>query len=1118
MRLQAQKLLFSASDLVNFLGCAHASYLDLRQLVEPVEFPHPDAAAALIQQKGLEHERSYLAALIAGGRNVIEISGDDIAERTALTREAMRCGIEVIYQGALVSKPWLGYADFLERVDQASDLGTWGYEAVDTKLARSPKPEYVVQLATYSRLLGAEQGRMPAQMHVLLGNGQRVSLRVADFAHYHVVAQERLQQFGAAPPASSIAEPCGHCGVCRWFSECETHWEIIDHLSLIANISRSQRGRLCEADISTVRSLATSPSGWKVPRIQAETLDRLQHQAALQIAKRDTGQNQLELLPLAEGKGLARLPRPNPGDVFFDMEGYPFFEDGSSLEYLFGFVTKDSAKLEFTTFWGHDRQAEKRAFEAAIDFTMARLKEYPSAFIYHYANYEESALKRLAMIHGTRELEVDDLLRRRKLVDLYKVVREGIRVSEPRYSLKNIEVFYTDGRAGDVTTASDSIVAYDRYLQTGDNALLDQIGTYNEADCRSLLLCRDWLLGLRPAETPWFEGQSTTAADAARDAKRREAEARNAALVRALVEGAPPGEAAWRELAGQLVDFHRREAKPDWWATFNRQEMSEEELIDDPDCIGALEPHPDRQSFAEKLSIIYTYRFPAQDFKIRLGDHPVVSGTRASTGEVVRLDGDALEISIKRAKNREPLPARFSLIPSGPLGDDVLRAAIARYVSAVLKGNENQYSALTGILRREFPRFVGFAGIGADPSEVARAVDAIGRLDGSHLLVQGPPGAGKTYTASHAIVEMLSLGKRVGVASHSHKAINNLLVEVEKVAAARKLTFRGIKKSSYEEQFLKGSVIEDTTDNETATMSGHDLIAGTAWLFARDDLDQQLDYLFVDEAGQVSLSNTIAMGVSARNVILIGDQMQLSQPLKGSHPGRSGWSALEHLLDGAATVPPGRGVFLSTSRRMHPDICEFVSDAFYDGRLMPEPGNERQCLVLDQRADPMLSSTGLRFVAVEHDGCSQRSEPEADRVRELYESLLGQRWTDREGVVCQIGMDDILVVSPYNMQVNLLRSRLPPGAHVGTVDRFQGQQAAAVLISMATSSGDDLPRQIEFLFSRNRLNVAVSRARCYAGIIASPKLLATSCSTIEQMRLVNTLCWARNIGGPPHTA
>ena len=275
-------------------------------------------------------------------------------------------------------------------------------------------------------------------------------------------------------------------------------------------------------------------------------------------------------------------------------------------------------------------------------------------------------------------------------------------------------------------------------------------------------------------------------------------------------------------------------------------------------------------------------------------------------------------------------------------------------------------------------------------------------------------------------------------------------------------------------------------------------------------MDQELDYLFIDEAGQVSLANTGAMGLSARNVILVGDQMQLSQPLKGSHPGRSGLSALEHLLDGAATVPPERGIFLSKTRRMHPDLCRFVSEAFYDGRLMPESGNERQRLALGRSADQVLAPTGLRFICIEHEGCSQKSEAEADRVCQIYQSLLGQRWTDREGRVHPIGVHDILVVSPYNMQVNLIRSRLPNSARVGTVDKFQGQEAAIVLNSMATSSADDLTRQIEFLYSRNRLNVAISRARCLAVIVASPRLLETSCSTIEQTRLVNALCWAKN--------
>jgi uncharacterized protein len=514
-------------------------------------------------------------------------------------------------------------------------------------------------------------------------------------------------------------------------------WEAADHLTLVANITRRQIGRLWEAGISTVRTLAALPAGSRVPGIQTDTLNRLQDQATLQTAKRDTGENQCELLPLTPSKGFARLPRPNPGDIFFDMEGYPFFNDGSNLEYLFGFVTADNGQPRFAALWAHDRQAEKRGFEEAIDFITARLAEHPEAFVYHYANYEESALKRLAMIHGTRESEVDNLLRRRKLVDLYKVVREAIRISEPRYSLKNVEVFYAGDRGGGVTSALDSIVFYERWLQSGEGSLIDQIVEYNEADCRSLLGCRDWLLSLRPPETPWFSGSPMSEADARaldpeREARRREAEERNAQLVRALVEGAPQSDLVWRELAGQLVDFHKREAKPEWWAMFNRQDITEEELIDDAECIGGLEPDPDRQPFPEKRSIVYSFRFPAQDFKMSLGGDVLIADTLDPAGEVVRLDEDKFEISLKRGKNREPLPHRFSLIPKGPLGDKVLRAAIARYTGAVLKGNEDQYAAITGTLRRDYPRFQSSTGIGDDADDVARAIDAIGRLDRSH--------------------------------------------------------------------------------------------------------------------------------------------------------------------------------------------------------------------------------------------------------------------------------------------------------------------------------------------------------------------------------------------------
>jgi uncharacterized protein len=249
------------------------------------------------------------------------------------------------------------------------------------------------------------------------------------------------------------------------------------------------------------------------------------------------------------------------------------------------------------------------------------------------------------------------------------------------------------------------------------------------------------------------------------------------------------------------------------------------------------------------------------------------------------------------------------------------------------------------------------------------------------------------------------------------------------------------------------------------------------------------------------------MGMSARNLILLGDQMQLPQPIQGIHPGRSGESALEFLLDGEATIAPEKGVFLDTTWRLHDDLCRFISEAVYDKRLRAEVRNRNQRLILKQGKHPGLRPTGISFVAVNHDGCSQCSREEAHIVESLYLELLNHSYQDREGVIRQLMPEDILVVAPYNMQVNLLQQVLPEAARVGTVDKFQGQEAQVVIISLATSSGDYLPRQIEFLYSKHRLNVAITRARCLAILVASPELMKIKCETVEQMALVNTLCW-----------
>jgi uncharacterized protein len=194
---------------------------------------------------------------------------------------------------------------------------------------------------------------------------------------------------------------------------------------------------------------------------------------------------------------------------------------------------------------------------------------------------------------------------------------------------------------------------------------------------------------------------------------------------------------------------------------------------------------------------------------------------------------------------------------------------------------------------------------------------------------------------------------------------------------------------------------------------------------------------------------------------------------------------------------------------MHEDVCRFISDAVYDGRLSPDGANQRQRIVLNASPHAALAATGIRFVPVVHDGCKQRSEPEAVEIKALFESLLAQSYVDKDSVEHRMRIDNILVIAPYNVQVNLLKATLPQGARVGTIDKFQGQEAEAVVVSMTTSSGEHLPRNIEFLYDKNRLNVAVSRAKCLALVVASPELLDIRCSTPQQMALVNTLCWLR---------
>jgi predicted RecB family nuclease len=1124
MHLIEGRVILSPSDLVGFLACDHLTQLELRVTRDELERPaRVDPELDLLARLGEAHEVSHLERMRAAGHTIVEIADpsetlDGLRRSEADTLAAMRSGVDVIYQAAFFDGDWRGRADFLRRVDTPSDLGSWSYDVADTKLARSVKVAALLQMCEYSRQVARLQGLAPESMHVILGDGTQETHRVADYDAYHRSARRRLAKTALGAPVITQPEPVEHCRVCRWIGRCTSEWRRDDHLSLVAGMRRDHACRLVRAGISTVAALAVAPET-SVADIGDAPWARLRQQARLQVHERSTGSQTYELVPVDEpGLGLAALPPPSTGDLFFDMEGYPFTEDGG-LEYLFGITEVVDGSPTFHAFWAHDRAEEKVAFEAVVDFIVERLERDPALHVYHYASYEETALKRLMGRHATREDEVDRLLRGGALVDLYRVVLQGVRVSKESYSLKSLEAFYMPARDEAIADAAASIVAYEQWMQTRDNDLLIGIEAYNKRDCESTRLLRDWLERRRDdlaaqlgGPVPRPEVRTAEPSEALAEASAEAAE-----LVAALTAGITDDPAAHsdaeraRWLLAHLLDWHRREDKSSWWAYYERCEMTEEELVDDSEALGAI-AHLGAVR-PEKKSTVHRYAFdPAQEHKLDIGDKPHDPRTKKFCGEVMGIDNDTGIIELKRGPSMTETMHPRSLIPTSPIDTTPMRDALRRVAAwAIQEGVDapGRYRALRDLIMLRSPRLQGggaatsLVAAGEDP--VAATTRLVSALDQSFLAVQGPPGCGKTYTGAHVIVELVRQKRRVGVCATTHRAIARLLEEMSEVAAEQGQPVRAMQKCDAD-QLCTAPGIQQADKNdvvEAALLAGEvDVVAGTSWLFSDARFDGILDAIIIDEAGQMSLANACAVATASRNLVLLGDPQQLAQPSQGIHPQRAGRSALEHILDGQDTMPEDRGVFLPITRRMHPDVCQFVSAAFYEGRLESHPSCSRQRI----HVDGVLDGTGPRLAAVPHTGNSTSSPEEVIAVRDLVDRLWTATWTDATGALLPLRLDDILVVAPYNAHVKHLRDGLPDGARVGTVDKFQGQQAVATIYAMATSSAEDMPRNLEFLFSRNRLNVAVSRARALSIVVCSPELLRVRCRTPDQLRLVNALC------------
>ena len=1091
MKLVDGSVRFSASDASNFLACRHLTRLDLLVAHGRLKADRPfDIGFQKLVERGEVHEATVLERFQAGGVEVVEIAEPTETGAARATHEAARGGAPVIYQGVLLITPseggtaLLGRPDFLVRTDllprqgghPEGDLAT--YEVVDAKLARTAKARALLQTAFYSSLLAGLQGTEPRLMHLALGNGEFSSFRVADFAAYERQIRRLLGAFvadgpGGTPLLDPYPEPVEHCAICRWSANCDARRRADDDLSLIAGMPTSQRVALKAIGTKTRRGFAALASLPDLARANPASLARGQLQARLQVASEDAGRIKYQLLEperdqageLVPNRGLLALPEPCPGDLFFDIEGARYYtEDGREfgLQYLFGIV--DSADIDeegqprYTQIWAFDRNSEKRAFEELVDFITVRRERYPGLHVYHYNHYEPTSIDHLTALHETREEavgrlmgrfathedEVDDLFRLGVFVDLYRVVRQGLRAGVESYSIKRLEPLVGYERRVDLHDATAHLIALEAALDEGRAADEEPsrrgVAGYNEDDCRATLALRDWLEARRP-ELAALTGTDlprpvvNAAPHGRQDPDMQRLKADLLADVPDEIEHRSDEQRA-RALLADLLEWHRREAKPAWWRYYHVRALSSAELVDEPDALGELSGGSQVAQVAR--SVVRRFFYPPQEHGFSIGEMAVDPET-GKGWRVHDLDNERGTIDLKIGKdNTAPIPT--ALVEGVPVNTDELAGRLRDLGRRVLSDGLSGAGAATALLvsRRPSGDFANTGALRSDGEEPGSAVvRLIAGLRHSYLPVQGPPGTGKTYAGAEAILSLVAQGHLVGITAPSHSVIHNLLGEVVKHAGRGAASLRIGQHPDKQKSFLHPLAQDlDYPDMVTAINHGDlDIVAGTAWMWARPDFASSVSTLFVDEAGQMSLANVLAIAGVADNLVLLGDPQQLAQPSHAAHPPGAGVSALEHVLGKHATMPDGAGLFLDQTHRMHPKLRTYTSEVFYDGRLRGAEGLAQQALTGNQWGRP---GSGLLVVEVAHDGNTNAAPEEAAAVVGLMHELLACRWTDKNGVTAPLTVDDVLVVTPYNAQIReIVRALARSG--IGRPGRDRGQ-------------------------------------------------------------------------------
>jgi uncharacterized protein len=1106
--------LLTPSKITAWLDCTH--FLTLRHRVDEgalsVDSSQFGPFAQLVVDKGREHEVECLAEYRRQGLSVFEVperrKGEPFAAWVDRIGDPLSSGSDVIYQMPLIHAGVRGIADFLVRVEQP-EPGFCAYEPVDAKLARSEgKPGHVLQLCFYSEALQAAMGSPPKYLHLWLGSGRVQSLLVEEFRPYWNRVRARLAAVleDEKEDAETHPEPCAYCEFCEFYATCTAEWREMDSLTFVAGVRTVDRAGLESDGVETLAQLAVRER--PVDSLQPERLRRLVDQASLQVQARGDSEQPppYRIIEPSDdptwGRGFELMPEPDGGDVFLDFEGDPFWHADVGLFFLLGLIVRDdTGAWEFRALWAHNPAEEAAATRQLIEFVAERRQAFPEMHVYHYNHTERSALERLAADHGVGEAVLTTLVETGLFVDLYPVVRNAIQVGTESYGLKDLEHLTGYVRGHDIDQGSGAVIEYEKFMNDTDVTRLGRIGAYNEDDVRSTLVLRDWLVDRRPPSLPW------RAASIDPEEGIPELDAQVAQLHAC-------GPETPEHLLGDLLGYWLRERRANKAPKIVKTAMDTPTLLDDPGVIAGLTYFGQVERTGKngkQLLPVARFQWPEQASIDNLDGGTVLYATLdGPTGyaTVARIDRDKMELDLiwnERAQELAVIPSVVVIddwVPARPK-PEALSDLAAKVIDPTSFGPPNAVSL--ALLRGDGPVFRPGAGPSGVFSDGVEAITGwVGQLDHSYVAIQGPPGTGKTFRGAHIVHRLVTSGQRVGITSMSHLAIDNLLEGIVQVFEERgDLSRLHAVRRGPEPSHGGLPGVSYARNNPPCARDNFNLVAGTTWLFSGNDMKEApVDVLIVDEAGQLALADALAASRSATNLILLGDPLQLAQVSQAAHPGGGGRSVLEHVLCDDVTIPADRGVFLHETWRLHPDICRFISEQIYEGRLVSHPS----CAIQNTEF-----GTGLRWLEADHADCSTESVEEAEIVAAEIGRLVGTGWVDQHGSEALLTVEDFMVVAPYNDQVDLLRAYLDAdrrtrGVRVGTVDRFQGREAPVVFFTMTTSSAENMPRSPDFLFSRNRLNVAVSRARCLAYLVCTEDLLNSRARDVDEMRLISTLC------------